>query len=258
MARRDGLPSALFPFMSVLACTIGALVVLLAVMALAAVDTTTEVRAEDAERRAALADTRSRFETEVALAEAVLGRWNDVDAALEAIGLAPGADLEAIVSRLRTLARADAIDEAVADAEAKAARLAEDRGEVATSLAVLASRRETLPILIDPTDLSARWQPFFMECDADGVTAIRAVDDFRYFVPADAIAMEGDLERYLRRVRGEPGALLVLLVRPDGLLTCRSLKAVASEAGIRVARLPLPGDGELDWRLLQRSEEVRR
>ena len=40
MGRRASLPASLFPFMSVLACTIGALVILLAVMALAAVDTT--------------------------------------------------------------------------------------------------------------------------------------------------------------------------------------------------------------------------
>ena len=40
MARRGGLQSSLFPFMSVLACTIGSLVVLLAVMALASVGAT--------------------------------------------------------------------------------------------------------------------------------------------------------------------------------------------------------------------------
>ncbi|MEM9174695.1 MAG: hypothetical protein AAGC67_05635 [Myxococcota bacterium] len=257
MARRDGLPSALFPFMSVLACTIGALVVLLAVMALAAVDTTQEARAADADRRAVLAEERSRFEAEISESERTLARWAEVDAALAALGLEAGADLDEIVARLREAARAEAIDEALGEAEEEAARLAGERGEVETTVAVLESRRETLPILIDPTDLSARWRPYFIECDAEGITALRASDDLRYFVPKDAIAMEGDLERYLRRVRGEPAALLVLLVRPDGLPTSRVTARVARAAGIRVARLPLPGGGELDWRLLRRSETDR-
>ena len=66
--------------------------------------------------------------------------------------------------------------------------------------------------------------------------------------------MEGDLGRYLRRVKAEPAALLVLLVRPDGLPSSRATARLAHDAGIRVARLPLPGDGALDWRLLRRSE----
>ncbi len=254
MARRDGLPSALFPFMSVLACTIGALVVLLAVMALAAVDTSRSAQTEGQQRREALAVERARFEAELAEIERAVERWEDVDRAIPALGLAPDADLEAITDRLREAARAEAIDEALAAARTEAEQIDAERGDVETSLAVLESRRETLPILIDPTDLSGRWQPFFIECDDGGITALRVTDDFRYFVPADAIARDGDFGRYLRRVSAEPSALLVLLVRPDGLPTSRATVRVAREAGIRVARLPLPGDGELDWRLLRRSE----
>ncbi|MCR9097918.1 MAG: hypothetical protein NXI30_27170 [bacterium] len=257
MARREGLPSALFPFMSVLACTIGALIVLLAVMALAAVDTTRTADVEDGERRSELARERARFEVELARAERALERWAAVDAALPALGLPADAELDEIVARLRAAGRARAIEEALVEARTEAEHLADEQGDVATTLAVLESRRETLPILIDPTDLSARWQPFFIECDEAGITALRVSDDFRYFVPNEAIAMEGDLGRYLRRVRAEPSALLVLLVRPDGIPSSRTVHRVAAKAGIRVARLPLPGDGELDWRLLRRAEASR-
>ena len=243
--------------MSVLACTIGALIVLLAVMALAAVDTTQGARGEDRARREGLALERARFEAELAGVERVLDRWAEVDRALTGIGLEAEADLDEIVDRLRAAARAEAIDEALAEERSEAERIEAERGEVETNLAVLESRRETLPILIDPTDLSGRWQPFFVECDAEGVTALRVTDDLRYFVPEDAIGMEGDLGRYLRRVKAEPSALLVLLVRPEGLPTSRATARVARAAGIRVARLPLPGDGALDWRLLRRSETKR-
>ena len=257
MARREGLPSALFPFMSVLACTIGALVVLLAVMALAAVDTTESAQAGEEGRRSALAAERSRFEAERLEVEVALARWKEVDEALSILGLESGADLETIVDALRTAARAQAIEEALAEAAAEANRLAEKRGEIEASLAVLESRRETLPILIDPTGLSARWQPFFIECEEEGVTALRASDDLRYFVPKSGIEMTGDLERYLRRVRSEPAALLVLLIRPEGLETAGAMAALARKAGIRVARLPVPAGGDLDWRLVRRAEAAR-
>lgn len=257
MARREGLPSALFPFMSVLACTIGALVVLLALMALAAVDTTDSAQAEEEGHRSALAAERSRFEAERLEVEVALARWKEVDEALSVLGLEAGADLETIVDALRTAARAQAIEEALVEAAAEATQLAEERGEIEASLAVLESRRETLPILIDPTGLSARWQPFFIECEEEGVTALRASDDLRYFVPKSGIEMTGDLERYLRRVRSEPAALLVLLIRPEGLETARAMVALARKAGIRVARLPVPAGGDLDWHLVRRAEAAR-
>ncbi len=93
-----------------------------------------------------------------------------------------------------------------------------------------------------------------MECDASGATAYRVRDDFEYFVPRAELSMSGILGRYLRRVRAEPGALLVLLVREDGIETAQRIERLARGAIIRVARLPLPGQGELDFRLLRRAE----
>jgi len=257
VSRRAGLPSALFPFMSVLACTIGALVVLLAVIALAAVDTTQASQAEDRQRAVALARARADFEEEHALLERALERWDEVDRALELAGVASGGSFEEIAVAVRRANRDAAIAEALDEARAEAARLADELGEVEVALEVLASRRAALPILIDPTGLSARWQPFFIECEAEGITAIRARDDFRHFVARTEIALTGDLARYLRRARSEPGALLVLLVRPNGLSTERDMVAVAREAGLRVARLPVAAGGELDWRLLLRAEAAR-
>jgi hypothetical protein len=108
--------------------------------------------------------------------------------------------------------------------------------------------------MIDSTGLSRHLEPFFIECDSGGATAYRASDDFRYFVPKEELSTSGDFGRYLRRVRAYPGALLVLLVRRDGIATMNRVQQVATAAGIRVARLPLPGEGELDWSLLRRAE----
>jgi hypothetical protein len=148
----------------------------------------------------------------------------------------------------------DRLTETLDEVERERKAIDRERDAIETTIEVLNSRRETLPILIDPTGLSRRFEPFFIECDAGGVTAYRATDDFSYFVPKSDLSSSGDFGRYLRRVKATPGALLVLLVRPDGIETNRLAESVLRNAGMRVASLPLPGTGELDWSLLRRAE----
>ena len=257
MARPNALPSSLFPFMSVLACTIGALVVLLAIMSLSAVETSDAAQLELERRLSEASLARVALDrSEQLLAEAEAA-WSQLDAELEAKGGPKGADAFELGRWLARVRREVAARDAMVALEAQWKAVAVDRNGLEAEIDVLESRRETLPILIDPTGLSRQWQPYFIECDEYGVTAYRARDDLRYFVPRSEVAMIGDLARYLRRVRAEAGALLVLLVRPDGLTTAESVKSLAEGAGIRVAKLPLPGGGEIDWSLLRRAESAQ-
>ena len=254
MARRDSIVSSLFPFLSVLACTIGVLVVLLAVMSLASVSVTEEARESWQERDRERAEDRARLDDskrEVAAAEA---RWRALDEALAERGATPGASAFEIRRWLKQARRQADTAARIAALESEQAELERERGEVETTIAVLESRRETLPILIDPTGLSRRWKPWFVACEAEGLTAYRVRDGHAHFVSQDSISMQGELGRYLRRLLAEPGALLVLLVRPDGLGVAGRLARLAKGVGIRVARLPLPGTGELDWSLMRRAE----
>jgi hypothetical protein len=254
MGKRDRVQNSLFPFMSVLACTIGSLVVLLAVMSLSAVGVSGASEEAYDESRALRAADRVVLERDLAILDEAEALWREVDEALEARGLEEGLSAGDLA---RTLDREKARRQSVKTAAKLAAELAaldQERDVVETSIEVLESRRETLPILIDPTGVSRKWKPFFVECDEGGVTAYRASDDFRYFVPREELSTSGDFGRYLRRVQAVPGALLVLLVRPDGIRTLSQTVALVNNAGIRVARLPLPGHGELDWSLIRRAE----
>jgi len=254
MARRDSIASSLFPFLSVLACTIGVLVVLLAVMSLASVSVTEEARESWQERDRERAQERARLEAskrEVAAAEA---SWAALDQALDERGAATGGSAFEIRRWLAQTRRQAEASARVEQLEAELTELEREQGEVETTIAVLESRWETLPILIDPTGLSRRWKPWFVACEREGVTAYRVRDGHEHFVSEDSIQMQGELGRYLRRLLAEPGALLVLLVRPDGLGVAGRLARLAKGVGIRVARLPLPGSGELDWSLMRRAE----
>ena len=255
MVGRGQAKVSLFPFMSVLACTIGALMMLLVAMSLSS------LAASDASIRA-YATTKELVETDLqaielereqlAQAEAL---WSRVDEALAARGLSAGISSSSIEREFEFARRREAFVERLDEIAAEKNRLADDRDSVETTISVLENRRETLPILIDSTGLSRHFEPFFVECDAGGATAYRATDDFRYFVPREELTTSGDFGRYLQRVRVSPGALLVLLVRPDGIGTMARAVQIANAAGVqRVARLPLPGKGELDWSLLRRAE----
>ncbi len=263
MARRDEIRVSLFPFMSVLACTIGALTLLLASLSLSAVtprETTSAARAAaspapespDAKR---VGGSARLEDPERARAETLEALWRRVDEVLAARGEATGLSLEDLESRLASARQSRRLESDLAELLAAEQALAAERDRIETSIAVLESRRETLPILIDPTGLSRHLEPWFVECDARGITAYRASDGYAHFVPRDELGPSGDYGRYLRRLRAIPGALLVLLVRPDGLATTELAAGLAQAAGVRVARLPLPGRGELDWALLRRAEE---
>ncbi len=261
MAQRERLQISLFPFMSILACTIGSLTFLLVTMAMTSLGATRLVAEEEDRRATALSERLRPIEARLAAldddsealaeAEAALKR---LDAALEQRGLTAGTSLDSIAAELVATNRSLRLQQEGIRIDAELAALSKERDAVEASIKVLESRRETLPILIDPTGLSRDQTPYFVECDAVGATAYRVRDDFEYFVPRGELSMSGDFGRYLRRVRALPGALLVLLVRQDGIGTARRIEQLARGALIRVARLPLPGQGALDLRLLRRAE----
>lgn len=240
--------------MSVLACTIGSLVVLLAVMSLSAVGATGAAEESFEEDRAQRAADRILLERDGALLDEAEAIWRQVDEALEARGLTAGLTPLELTREIELEKTREAAAKTSSRLSAELSALARERESVEASIEVLESRRETLPILIDPTGLSRKWKPFFIECDAGGATAYRASDDFRYFVPREELSTSGDFGRYLRRVKAVPGAILVLLVRPDGIHTLSQAETMVRNAGIRVASLPLPGNGELDWSLLRLAE----
>mgnify|MGYP005845118391 CR=1 FL=1 len=270
MPRGDGVRLSLFPFMSVLACTIGVLTLLLLSLSLTSVggsrlaqDATGPFEEEmPLEAEAVRVDERAaaelaRLEQERERLRQVAARWAKLDRQLEARGLPAGRELEAIRRAIdRREVRAQRSDE-LDRIESRLAELRSEREGIEASIEALESRRKTLPILIDPTGLSRDQKPYFMEADGGGLTAYRATDDLEYFIPLEQVGSHGDFARYLRRVRATPGALLVLLVRPGGVKAMERAHALARNAGIRVARMPLPGEGELDWRLLREAEAAR-
>jgi len=263
MARNDEPKVSLFPFMSVLACTIGVLSLMLTSLALSAVTPPDAPPGPPAEapgaagRAGAKAGSASQSRSSASSRVDRIERlWAEVDRLLAGRGGDAEATLDALEASLASQRQAHRLEDDLAEI-ARAERALEAEGDtLEAEVAVLESRRETLPILIDPTGLSRHLDPWFVECDAKGATAYRASGGYGHFVPRDELTLSGDYGRYLRRLRALPGSLLVLLVRPDGLRTAAVAESIAESADVRVSRLPLPGKGELDWSLLARAEKA--
>jgi hypothetical protein len=260
MPRRGHVQVSLFPFMSILACTIGALMFLLVTLALSRVEATgvlSESLVDSARTAATIEDERvevARLEKKAEELERIRDALAALDRELTEKRLGAGISLVGIRDLLERRTQSTSLADEIAALESERERIRRARGEIETSIDVLESRRETLPILIDPTGLSRRQIPYFVECDAGGATAYRVQDGFEYFVPRGDLSTAGDFGRYLRRIRALPNALLVLLVREDGIATANQVERIAKNAGIRSAQLPLPGKGELDFSLLRKAE----
>jgi hypothetical protein len=289
MTRRDEIRVSLFPFMSVLACTIGALTLLLATLSISAVTpngaapapagTPSAATSPDAELASEPAAPVGRAEPTVqeeksqrarrrgARVEQEQGRWiaraealwAEVDGSLAEQGRPPAGDLATLEAAFAKERQGRRLVDALGAIAAADDTLAAEREALEVEIAVLESRRATLPILIDPTGVSRHLEPWFATCDAGGLATHGRQGEHGSFVARDELSASTDFGRYLRRLRVLPGALLVLLIRPDGLATAARAESVAESLGVRVARLPLPGEGALDFSLLRRAdpEETR-
>lgn len=88
-------------------------------------------------------------------------------------------------------------------------------------------------------------KPTFVECTALGVTLYTA--DGRETVDRHDIEGSDAIDQLIGKVGKTPQGTLILLVRPDGLNTLATLEAMADRRKVRNGKLPIPGEGELDF-----------
>ena len=259
-ARRDDYAVSLFPFLSVLACVIGTLTLLLAALALQRLggpslarvllgEQLEAVKAEIASGEAKLRELEAqlRADDEYAPAEDELGRR------LSALGLSLDISLEELTGLTDRLRESERLEQKREQLEGERKKWV---ARVAAREEELERRREArvqVPIIIDPAGLGREWRPFLFECRADWIELHRSDGELSFRIPREEIERSEDFRRALRRVRNIHDAIVIFLIRPDGVSTCNIAWAVADAARVRKANLPLPGEGELDLSRMQRG-----
>ncbi|EAQ81196.1 hypothetical protein [Blastopirellula marina] len=261
MAKRSqdgGDDVSLFPFLSVLACVIGTLTMIIAAVAVQALDNDTvdqaikyeEKKAELAETDAALAKLNAELKKKEAqlkseqsaeqkkLADAkkrlaeLLAKFDEAQSKLSQISLdGPKVDLAG---------EAESIKEMESELKSKREKIAQMEKEIADRK--LPPKESEVSIL--PGGSGVGFDPTFIECDESRIV----IHDGAKTTPVrtNELNTNPDFAKALAEVKANPKGSLVFLIRDDGLSTYWSARNFARAKGVKNGKLPVIGDGRID------------
>jgi small-conductance mechanosensitive channel len=243
---------SLFPFLDILACVIGNLILIIATVVLEQVDTqpvaeaarldTLAEEAERAEAKAAELQTqldelqkrsgvaRETLEQAQAKVAAAKKRIKDAEARASKASQ-PAQPVPDVTAELRKLEEQWKVLEARTKELQK--QLAEAKKPQAPAIAVL-----------PPGEATGPRKGIFVETTKDGLVVHEKETPWK--VPRAKIASDPKFQELLKRLKGDQAAIMTFLVRSDGLASLSVAQQAATAAGVRFGRVPLPGDGVLD------------
>ena len=250
-ARRRGQASvSLFPFLSVLACVIGILTLLITATAIGqvAADTVDLERYEKMEREIETGRDQLASLAAVEADAERLGR--ELDSARDA----HAAIADAGEAARRALARSGPLRDTLKSAEDRVDELRSELDPLedklrrhARELEAKRGARAGLPIRIKPTGTGYGLEPHFVECRKEGIV-MYAPPDYRPLpVVAHRVTRDGGYARLLHVVDTEPGNTMVFLIRPGGVGVYKIAVSPAKQLLIRHGEMPIPADGKLDF-----------
>lgn len=250
---------SLFPFLDILACVIGNLILIITTVVLEQVDTKpvaeaahleeallqAEKDAAEARRlRQQLADLRNRQDSHdsrlrdahQAIAEAERKR-KEAAARLAALPPPPRADETLAVERKRLDEDRRKTDEELRKMEADIAA---------------AKKKSEQSIMILPAGSGGEGRPsrgVFVEVNADGLVILS--DGQAWQVPVNGLASDERFRTVIEAVRADEQSIVTFLVRSDGVGVLRQAQNFLKAAGVRFGKVPLPGKGNLDLSRMQ-------
>jgi translation initiation factor 1 (eIF-1/SUI1) len=266
MARRKRgkkLTISLFPFLSILACVIGTLTLLITAMALGQMDNDTVATAEDFQR------VQDAIEQERQLIESLKEQIEKADNTLKEL-----ADIRVKLEELRLkkealLAQNDEKDEEeekspieipIVDEEKHKKRMAAIQAEIAKQEALIEELAAELKkrggpvreaeVIIQPTGSGVDLEPTFVECTAAGIVILEA--DPPKHVRREDLAADADFCALLDDVTNRPKATVIFLIRDDGVPTYFAASRVARSRYAPNGKVPVIGRGKIDVGLFKK------
>ena len=258
---------SLFPFLSILACVIGTLTLLITAMALGQMDNDTMASAENYQRvQDAIEQERKRIEK---IKKRIKAAEDEAGDALKELADARVKLEELRLEKEALLARIDEKDDDEekppieipnVDEEKHKKRMEEVRAEIAEQEARIEKLAAELKqrggpvreaeVIIRPTGSGTDLEPTFVECTAAGIVIIEA-DPPKHVRRAD-LAGDKDFRALLDDVASRPKATVIFLVRDDGLPTYFAASGVARSRRARNGKLPVIGQGNIDLRMFKK------
>jgi len=246
------LASSLFPFLSVLACTIGTLTLLIATLALNQVAEGLEARDPDAPVPPELATLRAQNRallSTLASAENASAESAAVSAELRALGISQPDSQSAVTQHVSARLASARRQRQLAALRREASELDAAVAGLTSTLEAPRPRDDHRAIRIHPEGRGNALRPFFVECRREGVRIFHEGLGNSLFLDRKSRHGKSQFEIFLRRARSLPNHTVLFLIRPDGVETYDWAAATTTNLSVRHAKLPLPGYGEIEFAL---------
>ena len=268
---------SLFPFLSILACVIGVLTLMITALALSQMNTKSDdeaiARAEEAERlRELLQDGREEVATSVADVKRALAILDEIEKLRKELArsqseldklLAAQKERQQAAKKAQDLTAKDKVLKAKLQVEAdrwsqRIAAIKKEIAELAEKALPLrkeVARRKRPPeaasVIVQPGGTGRDVRPTFIECSAEGMVLYDSDPPHRIGKQEKFEENKRFLE-LLARVRKQPTGTVVFLVRTDGLGVYQKARTIAWGRETRNGKLPLIGQGKVDLTMFKR------
>ena len=257
---------SLFPFLSILACLIGALVLIIVVLVVAQAGkaegrTPEEIKmAQDYQRMEKEIEERKKTDEELkkkieeleklqAEVKEKEERWVKLRKLLDSSAEVQEQNLKISQELQKEL------DDLLIEIEGIQAAMKETQKEIAALKAELEKRKvpedkKVPPVVVQPSGsgMTDDTKVFFVEAASGGLKIKDAWgEDYRLSAKAEVVVADHAYNYLLTEIAKNPKALLLFLIRDDGQGAFNNGAGRAeADYGIRVGKLPIPGRGELD------------
>ena len=256
--RRDETAVSLFPFLSVLACVIGTLTLLLSALAVGHMGGESVEQVFLAERLRAseisLAGGTAileELEAQLALQSQALQDEEEVGRRLAGLGLELDISLEDLEQWVHLQSQLAEMDDRQGVLEDQIKALKRRTKDKQADLKKRESIQKGAPIIIDPSGMGRDQRPYFVLCTADYVEILNRGGESYGRFPTDQLEFDKLFEKFLVRAGRISDAIVIFLIRPEGVATHSLASRAADQLGVRNAKLPLPGTGEIDFSRLR-------
>ncbi|MBE7493820.1 MAG: hypothetical protein HS117_02635 [Verrucomicrobiaceae bacterium] len=264
---------SLFPFLSILACLIGALVLMIVVLVIAQVGKAEGRSAEEIKRAQEYIqmkkDIKTREELDVALKEKV-AVLDEIKKQLE--------DRQQRFAKLRKLLDTSKdiqetnlklsqqmqkeLDDLLLELDGLKKQQAESKAEIDKLMAEIKSRdvppdKKIPPVVVQPSGagMAEGTKVFFVEAASGALKILGAwgKEDYRLSATAEVVLADVAYNHFLTEVAKIPNALVLFLVRDDGQGAFNNGAGRAdNDYKIRIGKLPIPGRGVLDLAMFEK------
>lgn len=251
---------SLFPFLSVIACVIGVLTLLISTLALAQMDNSVvadaeqyqKARKEHSAAEEELAELRRRIEQEetdasrqarqqreqINLTKEQLDKLREELEKAEAL-LREKQEIKIVIPEIEPEQQ-----ETVEDLQQQLAQAREEIAQLEKEIRERNLPPEESEVSVLPGGSGSNMNPYFVECDADSIV-LHTQDPPLRIRAAEMVSHKQFIE-LLKQVAGDRKGTLLFLVRSDGLDTYRRARSLADTNEIPHGKLPVVGEGRID------------